>query len=76
MAFRAASIIIKEVLTDQSNPSIAFLDSFMAANKSGSNKGKLSTDIKLKFEFEREAMAETKLRIPANPMLPSKTAIQ
>ena len=59
MAFRAASIIIKEVLTDQSNPSIAFLDSFMAANKSGSNKGKLSTDIKLKFEFEKYGLIKS-----------------
>ena len=70
MAFKANNTIKNFKETDQSNPSIAFFESLMQVIRSGSNKGKLNTDIKPRLFPEREAIAETMLKTEAKPVLP------
>lgn len=65
----AKMVKISSKLTDQSKPSIAFLESFIANNNNGSKTGKLKIAIKVPLFPAFAAIAETKVRITENPKM-------
>lgn len=65
----ANKVYISSRLTDQSKPSIAFLDNLIANNNKGIKTGKLRIAINVPLFWAFDAMAETKVKITEKPKM-------
>lgn len=71
MAFIAKRVINLSALTDQSSPSMAFLETLIAIRRIGIMTGKLNIAIKVALLLAFEAIPDTMVRQAENPMAPN-----
>ena len=71
MALIAISVTILSILTDQSNPSMAFFDTRMAISKIGMMTGKLNIAINVALLLALDAIPDTIVRQAEKPTAPN-----